>query len=76
MDPKMDAGMATTKYKTADEAIESGAAPINLSVHQLVDVMDHLLACEVLQFLNLHFCNSCHLLFTMRYGYLNLELQE
>ncbi|KAH8968898.1 hypothetical protein BDL97_02G006600 [Sphagnum fallax] len=46
MDPKMDAGMATTKYKTADEAIESGAAPINLSVHQLVDVMDHLLACE------------------------------
>jgi hypothetical protein len=46
MDPKMDAGMATTKYKTADEAIESGAAPINLSVHELVDVMDHLLACE------------------------------
>lgn len=47
MDPKMDAGMATTGFKTFEEAIESGAAPIQLTVQQLVDVFDHMLACEV-----------------------------
>ncbi|KAJ7553973.1 hypothetical protein O6H91_06G120600 [Diphasiastrum complanatum] len=46
MDPKMDAGMATTGFKTAEEAINSGAAPVNLDVSQIIDVMDHLLACE------------------------------
>jgi hypothetical protein len=47
MDPKMDAGMAVAGFKTVDEAIESGAAPIQLSVQQLVDVFDQILACEV-----------------------------
>lgn len=47
MDPKMDAGMATTGFKTVDEAIESGAAPVHLNVQQLVDVFDYLIACEV-----------------------------
>lgn len=47
MDPKMDAGMATTGFKTFEEAIESGAAPIELTIPQLVDVFDHILACEV-----------------------------
>uniref|UniRef100_A0A7I4CUE3 N-alpha-acetyltransferase 35, NatC auxiliary subunit n=1 Tax=Physcomitrium patens TaxID=3218 RepID=A0A7I4CUE3_PHYPA len=46
MDPKMDAGMATTGFKTFEEAIESGAAPIELTIPQLVDVFDHILACE------------------------------
>lgn len=47
MDPKMDAGMATTGFKTFEEAIESGAAPIQLSVQQMVDIFDYMLACEV-----------------------------
>lgn len=47
MDPKMDAGMATTGFKTFEEAIESGAAPIELTIQQLVDIFDHMLACEV-----------------------------
>jgi len=47
MDPKMDAGMSTTGFKTFEEAIESGAAPIQLTIQQLVDVFDHMLACEV-----------------------------
>ena len=47
MDPKMDAGMATTGFKTFEEAIESGAAPIQLTIQQLVDIFDHMLACEV-----------------------------
>ncbi|KAG0578924.1 hypothetical protein M758_4G058200 [Ceratodon purpureus] len=46
MDPKMDAGMATTGFKTFEEAIESGAAPIQLTIPQLVDVFDHMFACE------------------------------
>ncbi|KAG6549103.1 hypothetical protein Mapa_009329 [Marchantia paleacea] len=46
MDPKMDAGMTTTGYKTVEEAVESGAAPIVLTISQIIDVMDHLLACE------------------------------
>ena len=47
MDPKMDAGMATTGFKTFEEAIESGAAPSQLTIQQLVDVFDHMFACEV-----------------------------
>lgn len=53
MDPKMDSGMVRTYY-SVDEAIEYGAAPIPLSfdktvdVQRTIDVMDHLLACEVL----------------------------
>ncbi|KAL2649468.1 hypothetical protein R1flu_017596 [Riccia fluitans] len=46
MDPKMDAGMTTTGYKTVDEAIEKGAAPVDLTVAQIIDVMDHLFSCE------------------------------
>eukprot|EP00249_Psilotum_nudum_P007405 c20534_g1_i1 orf=134-1501(+) len=45
MDPKMDAAMSTG-FNTVEEAVESGAAPIHLNILQLVDVMDHLLACE------------------------------
>ncbi|KAM3360599.1 N-alpha-acetyltransferase 35, NatC auxiliary subunit isoform X1 [Capsicum galapagoense] len=51
MDPKMDSGMVRTYY-SVDEAIEYGAAPIPLSldktvdVQRIIDIMDHLLACE------------------------------
>lgn len=53
MDPKMDSGIASTYY-SLDEAIENGAAPVPISadkttdVRCLIDIMDHLLACEVL----------------------------
>ncbi|KAL3701462.1 hypothetical protein R1sor_019484 [Riccia sorocarpa] len=46
MDPKMDAGMTTSGYKTVEEAIERGAAPVDLTISQIIDVMDHLLSCE------------------------------
>ncbi|KAL6963412.1 hypothetical protein U1Q18_044231, partial [Sarracenia purpurea var. burkii] len=52
MDPKMDSGIVC-RYCSVDEAIESGAAPVPLNVDRAVDVqctidiMDHLLACEV-----------------------------
>lgn len=52
MDPKMDSGMENGRYRSVDEAIESGAAPVPLSfdkttdVLRIIDVMDHLLACE------------------------------
>lgn len=52
MDPKMDSGMASTYY-SLDEAIENGAAPVPISadkttdVRCIIDIMDHLLACEV-----------------------------
>lgn len=52
MDPKMDSGMENGTYRSVDEAIESGAAPVPLScdkttdVLRIIDVMDHLLACE------------------------------
>lgn len=51
----MDSGMIC-KYYSLDEAIENGAAPIPLSFDRTVDVqctidiMDHLLSCEVLHF--------------------------
>lgn len=51
----MDSGMIC-KYYSVDEAIENGAAPIPLSFDRTVDVqctidiMDHLLSCEVLPF--------------------------
>ncbi|XP_011078412.1 N-alpha-acetyltransferase 35, NatC auxiliary subunit isoform X2 [Sesamum indicum] len=51
MDPKMDSGIVSTYY-SVDEAIDSGAAPIPLSfdrtvdVQRVIDIMDHLLACE------------------------------
>uniref|UniRef100_A0A7N1A2U2 N-alpha-acetyltransferase 35, NatC auxiliary subunit n=1 Tax=Kalanchoe fedtschenkoi TaxID=63787 RepID=A0A7N1A2U2_KALFE len=51
MDPKMDSGIVT-KYYSIDEAIENGAAPVPLSfdrtvdIQCVIDVMDHLLACE------------------------------
>ncbi|KAL2978953.1 hypothetical protein AAZX31_13G145300 [Glycine max] len=54
MDPKMDSGIACTYY-SLDEAIENGVAPIPISadkttdVRCMIDIMDHLLACEVLQ---------------------------
>lgn len=48
----MDSGMQFG-YRSIEEAIENGAAPIPLStdrtvdVQHTIDVMDHLLACEV-----------------------------
>lgn len=48
----MDSGMVG-KYYSVDEAIEGGAAPVPISFDKTVDVqctidiMDHLLACEV-----------------------------
>ncbi|KAI5083208.1 hypothetical protein GOP47_0002951 [Adiantum capillus-veneris] len=46
MDPKMDAGMAGSGVITLEDAIDSGKAPVNINIPELVDVMDHLLACE------------------------------
>lgn len=52
MDPKMDSGMDNGKYHSVDEAIDSGAAPVPLSFDKtmdvvcILDIMDHLLACE------------------------------
>lgn len=49
----MDSGMVG-KYYSIDEAIESGVAPVPLSsdrtvdVQCVIDIMDHLLACEVM----------------------------
>ncbi|CAN8270746.1 unnamed protein product [Cochlearia groenlandica] len=51
MDPKMDSGMVSTFY-SIDEAIENGFAPVPISsdktvdVQCIIDIMDHLLACE------------------------------
>ncbi|KAK9268389.1 hypothetical protein L1049_000138 [Liquidambar formosana] len=51
MDPKMDSGIVC-RYYSVDEAIENGAAPVPLSfdrtidVQCIIDIMDHLLACE------------------------------
>ena len=53
MDPKMDSGIVC-RYYSIDEAIENGVAPIPVSLDSTIDVqctidiMDHLLACEVL----------------------------
>lgn len=47
MDPKMDAGMSMEGFKSAQEAIDRGSAPLDLTVPQMLDVMDQLLACEV-----------------------------
>ncbi|KAJ0984762.1 hypothetical protein J5N97_003118 [Dioscorea zingiberensis] len=52
MDPKMDAGMENNGYRSVEEAIENGAAPLPLSsdstvdVQCLIDIIDHLVACE------------------------------
>ncbi|KAF5206636.1 N-alpha-acetyltransferase 35, NatC auxiliary subunit, partial [Thalictrum thalictroides] len=52
MDPKMDSGVENCQYHSIDEAIENGAAPVPLDfdrtvdVQRIIDVMDHLLACE------------------------------
>lgn len=49
----MDSGIVC-RYYSVDEAIENGAAPIPVSsdktddVQCIIDIMDHLLACEVL----------------------------
>ena len=49
----MDSGIVC-RYYSIDEAIENGAAPIPISfdsttdVQCTIDIMDHLLACEVL----------------------------
>lgn len=48
----MDSGIVR-RYYSVDEAIDSGAAPIPLSsdrtldVQCVIDIMDHLLSCEV-----------------------------
>ncbi|KAF3774672.1 N-alpha-acetyltransferase 35 NatC auxiliary subunit [Nymphaea thermarum] len=52
MDPKMDSGMETCGYRSIEEAIDCGAAPIpfcsdrTVDIQCMIDVMDHLLACE------------------------------
>ncbi|KAL8129609.1 hypothetical protein V2J09_018764 [Rumex salicifolius] len=52
MDPKMDSGIDNGKYFSIDEAIDSGAAPVPLSLDRTLDtlcindIVDHLLACE------------------------------
>lgn len=49
----MDSGMENGQYHSIDEAIEGGAAPVPLSTDKtedvlcILDIMDHLLACEV-----------------------------
>lgn len=49
----MDAGIESNGYRSVDEAIENGTAPLPLSsvstvdVQCVIDIMDHLLACEV-----------------------------
>lgn len=70
MDPKMDSGIVS-KYCSLDEAIEDGAAPVPLShdktidVQSIIDIMDHLLACEVMSGLSstifnpMRFQNRC-----------------
>ncbi|KAI4335670.1 hypothetical protein L6164_014298 [Bauhinia variegata] len=51
MDPKMDSGIVC-RYYSLEEALESGAAPVPISVDKTtdvqctIDIMDHLLACE------------------------------
>lgn len=51
----MDSGIVC-KYYSVDEAIENGAAPVPISfdktddVRCTIDIMDHLLACEVTLF--------------------------
>lgn len=48
----MDSGIVSTYY-SIEEAIDNGAAPIPLSydrtidIQRTIDIMDHLLACEV-----------------------------
>lgn len=48
----MDSGIVSTYY-SIDEAIENGVAPVPLSfdrtldVQRIIDIMDHLLSCEV-----------------------------
>lgn len=48
----MDSGIVC-KYYSLDEAIDKGAAPVPISVDKAIDlqctidIMDHLLACEV-----------------------------
>lgn len=66
MDPKMDSGIVY-KYYSIDEAIENGAAPVPISLDRTVDVqctidvMDHLLACEVLTiYFNQTYCSVYH----------------
>lgn len=49
----MDSGIVSTYYSVG-EAIDNGAAPVPLSfdrtidIQRVIDIMDHLLACEVL----------------------------
>ena len=45
-DPKMDAGLVTARAPTADELIEQGVAPVELSESQLLAVMDQLFAVQ------------------------------
>jgi len=50
MDPKMDAGMNCDTILTLDERLEKGTIPLDsdLSVTQIVGLMDQLLCCEVM----------------------------
>lgn len=55
----MDSGIVCTYY-SVDEAIENGAAPIPISsdksidVRCTIDIIDHLVACEVFTALTFH----------------------
>ncbi|XP_024537087.1 N-alpha-acetyltransferase 35, NatC auxiliary subunit [Selaginella moellendorffii] len=46
MDPKMDGGMDIGGPKSVEDAIASDLAPTDLSIAQIIDIMDHLLSCE------------------------------
>ena len=45
-DPKMDAGLDTANAPTADELVQQGHAPDELSRDQVLAVMDQLFACQ------------------------------
>lgn len=64
MDPKMDAGMNTSTIYTLDVAMAEGKLPCELSIPQILAVIDELVACEA----NWHSGDSAiHTLYTCLY---------
>lgn len=51
MDPKMDSGIDAEGVFTFDEAQKAGLLPADLSVPQIIAIMDKLFCCEVHKFL-------------------------
>lgn len=45
-DPKMDAGLDTATAPTADDLVDQGLAPLELSSSQLIATLDHLAAMQ------------------------------